>query len=176
MAFFEWLQSRLHAECDTVIAFYDRDRRSIAQAQVASAAAHHDAEVELAEAREAIARLEAELVAERDRTDQARAALALGGPLTVEEALSGADVSEVLEAAWRHVYAVRLSLLAEADRQRKAEGGADYVRHLERMVEIYRQRILRASELMGGLTPYQERLEELLALAPAPVPPEQVST
>lgn len=74
-AFFEWLQSRLHAECDTVIAFYDQDRRLLAQAQSESAAAHHQAETELAAARETITHLQHQVAKERARADQAKTAL-----------------------------------------------------------------------------------------------------
>lgn len=74
-AFFEWVQGRLHSECDTVIAFYDQDRRTAAEAQVASATAHHEAEQALAEARQQIARLESEAAGERARADKVQAAL-----------------------------------------------------------------------------------------------------
>ena len=97
-AFFEWMQSRLHAECDTVIAFYDQDRRLLAQAQVASAAAHHDAEVELAAVRETIARLEGEVSGERARADQAEAALNTARRMAALEATKTTDAPLAVKA------------------------------------------------------------------------------
>lgn len=70
-AFTEWLQQRMHLECDTVIDCYD-------QARVASAEAHREAEQALRAERSRSAALEAELVRQRERVERAEAALARG--------------------------------------------------------------------------------------------------
>lgn len=151
MAFFEWLQSRLHTECDTVIAFYDQDRRTIAQAQVESAAAHHAAEVELATARATIARLEAEAARERARADQAEAALgtvrrAVIEPVVLTRPLIGQ--MDELNTALTNLVLIRICLRNEANQH----ADSYYGEHMHDLADLYQGRIWAAQEATNSTT------------------------
>lgn len=144
--FFEWMQSRLHAECDTVIAFYDQDRRLLAQAQVASAAAHHAAEVELAAARETIARLEGEVSGERARADQAEAALE-----TVRRTVADPPDLSRPRLGWLdepstelvNMVLIRICLRNEADQY---AADSDYGEHMHHLADLYQARVRAVQE------------------------------
>ncbi|MFC9941337.1 hypothetical protein [Nocardiopsis alba] len=146
MSFFEWVQSRLHHECDNVIAFYDQDRRASAQAQVESANAHHEAEQALAEARAQIARLEGEAATARARADQAEAALREVRRLVAEPVdLSQPPISQETDSRYTtyiHLVLIRLVLLGEANRH----AGSLYGDRMEILADLYTERLEQAHQ------------------------------
>lgn len=144
MSFFEWVQSRLHHECDNVIAFYDQDRRASAQAQVESANAHHEAEQALAEARAQIARLEAETVGERARADRAEAALREVRRLVAEPV----DLTRPLIDQMDEVYVelTNAALIRNAVRIEANQYPGDYGEHMHALADRFHIRVLEALE------------------------------
>lgn len=146
-AFFEWLQSRLHAECDTVIAFYDQDRRLLTQAQSESAAAHHEAEIELAAAREVITGLQAKVVRERARADQAEAALeAARSTVTEPPDLTRPHIAQMdaLTTALLNTVLIRICLRNKAIQHVGSHRGE----HLHLLADLYQARVWAAQEAL----------------------------
>jgi len=128
----EWVQQMLHRECDTVIDCHD-------QARAASAQAHHEAEQALADERERTAVLERELEQDQDRIRGAEQVL--GGRIGVAELDLGGDG---LHSSVARTFLVYRALAAEAGRCGEEQMAA----HMRQLAGLYRDRLLRAQELL----------------------------